>query len=76
MRTPTGFHPDQAGLEIGEEAQDVLALELLAQHRFAPLIDSMDLKHVLCQIDPDSCNLHLGRSFLSMWIEPISTLAL
>src|SRR4051812_570577 len=30
VRAATGFHADQARLEIGEEAQHVLALELLA----------------------------------------------
>ena len=30
MCPATGFHADQTGLQIGEEAQHVLALELLA----------------------------------------------
>ena len=76
VRAAAGFHADQARLEIRKEARNVLALELLAQHRLAPPIDAMHLEEALCQIDPNYRNLHFGRSFPIQWIEPISTLAL
>jgi hypothetical protein len=75
MRVAAGFHADHAALQIREELHNVLALELLAQNRLAPLINSMHLKDVFCQIGPNCRNLHFGRSFPFQWIEPISTLA-
>ena len=44
MRAATGLHADQAGLEIGEEAHHVLALDLLAQHHLPMRVDPVHLK--------------------------------
>ena len=38
VRAAAGFHPDQAGRQVGKELQHLAALQLLAQHRFAALI--------------------------------------
>src|SRR6202049_4465419 len=74
MRAPTGFHADQARLEIGEEAQHVLALELLAQTHPPMLVDSMHLEQRLCQIDSSCRNLH-GDAPSLKWLAYTSTLA-
>ena len=61
MRAAARFHADQARRQVGEERHYLGALQLLLQHRLASLIDPMHLDHVLCQIDPNRRNLHLGR---------------
>jgi hypothetical protein len=37
-------------------------MDLTAQHNLAVAIDAVQLKNVLCQIDPDGRNIHSGRS--------------
>jgi hypothetical protein len=66
MSATTGFHADQATLEIGEERQHLIALQLLLEHRLSPLINTMNLKNLLCQIDTNCRNLHFGRSSRSV----------
>jgi len=44
MRAATGFHADQAGLEVREEVHHVLALELLAQSHLPMPVDSVHLE--------------------------------
>jgi hypothetical protein len=61
MRAAAGFHADQAGRQVGEERRHLLALQRLLEHGFASFIHAMYLEHVLCQIDTNCRNLHLGR---------------
>ncbi len=67
VRTGTGFHANQAGCQIGEEAKHLGSLELLAQHCPASVIDSVNLKYGLCQIDSYGRNLHDGRPLSVKW---------
>jgi len=61
MRTSTCFHADETGRQIDEEDSHLIALDLLHQHRVTLGIDSVNLKHALCQIDANCRNLHGGR---------------
>jgi hypothetical protein len=38
------------------------AVDLPAQYGFAVAIHPVQLQNVLCQIDPNRCNIHGGRS--------------
>ncbi|SMH65433.1 protein of unknown function [Acidithiobacillus ferrivorans] len=67
MRAATSFHPDQAGSQVGEKRNHLLALELLLHQRLAAFVDTMHLQNVFCQINPNCRNLHFGR--LSSWVE-------
>lgn len=62
MSATTSFHADHAALEIREERQHLIALQLLPEHRLTPLINTMNLKDLLCQIDAYCRNLYFGRS--------------
>lgn len=53
----------QAGGQIGEERRDLIALELLAQFHLAVSVHTVNLEHVLGQIEADGGELHGGRSF-------------
>jgi hypothetical protein len=64
VRAATRFHPDHPPRQVHEEAQDLRAFEPLPQPRRATLIHAVNLKHMFCQINPDSRNVHLGRSYL------------
>jgi hypothetical protein len=61
MRAAARFHADQAGWQGGEKRRYLLALERLPEHGLASFIHAMYLEHVLCQIDTNCRNLHLGR---------------
>ena len=63
MRARARLRADQARREVGEERSDLVALELLAQHDLAVLVDAVCLEYVLGQIVADCRNLHGGRSF-------------
>ena len=67
MRARTRFHPDQTRRQVREKTQYLSALELLTQLRVAALIDTVDLKHIFCQINTDHRNVHGGRSYLFKW---------
>jgi hypothetical protein len=59
MCTGAGFHPDQAGRQAGEETHQLCATQSLGDHHPAALVDAVDLKHLLCQIQANRRNLHL-----------------
>jgi len=61
VRSAACFHTDQAQGHIAEKPHYLMALELFLLHRLPALIDPMDLKYVLGQIDADRRNLHRGR---------------
>src|SRR5262245_37283054 len=61
MRATARLHPNQARREIREEARHLRALKLLPEQHLAPLVHTVDLKHVLCQVDAYRFNLHVGR---------------
>jgi hypothetical protein len=46
---------------LREELKDLRARQPLPQHRAFVRVDAVDLKDVLCQIEPDHRNLHGGR---------------
>jgi hypothetical protein len=37
-------------------------VDLTTQYDFAVAVHAVQLKNVLCQIDPNGCNIHGGRS--------------
>jgi hypothetical protein len=43
---------------LREELKDLRVRQPLAQHQAFVRVDAVDLKHVLCQIEPDHRNLH------------------
>lgn len=62
MSAGTGLEANQAGRQVREEGSNLVALQLLAQHGLAALVDSVNLEYVLGQIEADHRNLHGGRS--------------
>ena len=68
MCTSTGFHANQASRQIYEELGHLVAPDLLLNGGLAKLIDSVQLKHIFCQIDAYCSNLHVGRSCLFKWV--------
>jgi hypothetical protein len=62
MGAAAGFHGDCARRQLGKELEHALASERLAQHQLAAPIDSVQIENLLCDIHPDSCNLHSGPS--------------
>src|SRR3990167_4990752 len=75
MRAPASLHANQARLQVGEERGHLLSLQLLSQHGLSVLINSVDLEHVLGQVDTSGSNLHGGRPFRFKWLINASTLA-
>ena len=57
MRTATGFHPDQTGLELREDVTQAGSRDLTAQDDVAALIDPMELKDVFGQINAHLCDV-------------------
>ena len=57
MRTAAGFHPDQTGLELRDDVTQAGPRDLTAQDGVAVLIDPMELKDVLGQIDSHLCDV-------------------
>jgi len=56
-----GFHHDRTNMECGEEFDQLLAAELLAQQCLALAILTMHVKAVLAEVDADKRNvLHDG----------------
>jgi hypothetical protein len=64
VRTCAGFHADNARRESYKYTPHLAAVHLTAQHHFAVAVYPVQLKNVLCQIDPHRCNIHGGRSHL------------
>jgi hypothetical protein len=58
VRTLTGFHANTTGGELGHKGQQFGAGQLLTDHHMALRIHAVELKHVLCQIDPEDGYLH------------------
>jgi hypothetical protein len=65
MSAGAGLDTNQAGRQVRKEGSNLVALELLPQHGLAALVDSVNLEHVLGQIEADRRHLHGGRSFRS-----------
>lgn len=65
--TAAGLHANQAGGQIDKETRHLLALERFVEHGLAMLINAVDLKHILGQVDANGCNLHGGRSCWFEW---------
>jgi hypothetical protein len=75
MRAPTRFHPNQARLQFDKKFQHLGSIQFLAQYRLPMIIHTVNLKDVLCQVNPNGSNLHGGRSF-HLWGEATPNLAL
>jgi hypothetical protein len=57
------IHPNQALWQGHEKRRHLVAAKLLFHQYLAMLVDSVDLEHVLCQVDANSGKLHDGRPF-------------
>jgi hypothetical protein len=55
---PTGFEPDEARCQIGQEGEQLVPRQPLVQAPLPVLVDSVHLKHTFGQINPQGCNLH------------------
>ena len=75
MGTPTGLHPYQTRRQAGKKRAYLRTLQLPLHNRMAPLIDAVHLKYVFCQVEPNSRNLHNGRSYFRSVDANSSTLA-
>lgn len=70
MGATAGFHRDDAGRQLSKECQNLVSSQLLAQHRPARSVGTVDLKHILRQIEPDRDNLRHDRSPLWILADP------
>ena len=75
MRATAGFHANQARHQIRKERHHLSALELFLQHSLPLVVRPMNLKNVLCQVNPNRRKLHFGRPFLQVVVNGTSTLA-
>jgi hypothetical protein len=62
MGAAASFHPHNARPQLPEETQHLVASLLLAQHRTPRGVNTVRLKHILRQIEPDRDNLRHDRS--------------
>ena len=62
MGAAAGFHPHQTAGPLRKEIHHLTPPQLPSQYNLASLIDPVNLNYVLCQINTDGHNLHLGRS--------------
>jgi hypothetical protein len=76
LRAAAGFHANQARLPVGEVLEELLALELQAHDFSGLLIDPVQLKHPLGDINADYvfATIHFGPSGLPVKISVSSTL--
>jgi hypothetical protein len=58
VSTGTRLHADQARGLLCQERHQLRATEAFLKHRLAPRIDPVQTECILCQIDPDRCNVH------------------
>ena len=61
MRRGAGLYTDKARRQLVEKGHHLAPPQLLAEDDFASLIDAVNLKHALRNIQTDRANLHLGR---------------
>ena len=62
VRACASFHADQARRQVYEQSTHLAAMDLTPQRNLAVAVHAVQLKNVLCQIDPDACNIHGARS--------------
>ena len=58
MRPAAGFHADQARWLLGQERHYFCARQGLAERHLAPAIHTVQTEAILCQINPDRCNVY------------------
>lgn len=64
---PQASIPIRHAGHIGEELDDLVALELPSQHRLAMLGHAVHLEHGLHHVDANRCNIHGGWSCSVKW---------
>lgn len=62
------YRNNQTRRQIAEECSKLFAAQLLAKNHLYPLIDAMNLKSVLGQVNTCRRNLHSGRPILFEWL--------
>jgi VIT1/CCC1 family predicted Fe2+/Mn2+ transporter len=63
MRAAAGLHAEQTRRQVDEERRHLVSAQLLLHEHLAVLVDSVDLEHVLRQVDTNSRKLHGGNPF-------------
>jgi len=58
VRRTARFHPRQTGLQLCQQAEQVLARNAPVHQRLPADVDAVHPEHILCQIDTDCLNLH------------------
>src|SRR5215470_18769325 len=64
MRAAASLHADQTRRQLAEERQHLFASELPGDDDLALSIHAVDLKHLLCKVEPDGGNSCHGRPSL------------
>ncbi len=75
MRCGTGLHPHQTPRQLLEEGQNLTASQLPADNNLARLIDAVDLKNALRDIESDRGNFVHRTAPSSSWFSKTTTLA-
>src|SRR4028118_820542 len=57
-----GLHPDQAGWQAAEEADELASAELTADQNLSILVNAVDLEDVLGEIETDCGDMHWSGS--------------
>src|SRR3990167_4933969 len=63
MSAAASLHAQQTRRQVDEECRHLAPAQLLLHEHLAMLVDSVDLEHVLRQVDANSRKLHGGRPF-------------
>src|SRR4051812_34549889 len=76
MRGAARLHANKARRQLGEERQHLAASQRLADDNLAPLIDRVNLKNALGQVEADRANTHRGWLLARGRFDSFHTLAL
>ena len=68
VRGATRLETNQAGRQVGDRFPQLRARYPLGQHGLAVPVHAVELKHVLCQVNTQCCNVHGDLSFFGWMI--------
>src|SRR5581483_3594433 len=70
-----GFHGDDGARHVGEMLKELSAREALFQHFATRAVETNDMEHVLCQVQANGRNIHLGLLLISLMVGTASIVA-
>jgi hypothetical protein len=73
MSRRTGLHPDQSSRQLNEKPDHLGPAQFAANNDTSVGVDTVNLKNMLCEVNPDRRNLH-GEWLLSMAAQKTTTL--